>query len=177
MVWSRVHILYSSLLNLYSPLIAEMLVSALKSFLICNRKALHCNRDSWYTFVYTLYHEEWLGDQAVSVYILCRSGSYLPYLTCDCANFHVCLSACMQLQYHWKWVHTVVLLSAGRNQASLITACANFLMCGYTHTYQKQLLHSGSSACCDLNELTFNHTRVKNYPSVVVCSDNRRGIG
>jgi len=31
-------------------------------------------------------------SQAVSVYILCRSGSYLPYLTCDCANFHVCLS-------------------------------------------------------------------------------------
>ena len=127
---------------IYSPLIAEMLVSALKSFLICNRKALHCNRDSWYTFVYTLYHEEWLGDQAVSVYILCRSGSYLPYLTCDCANFHVCLSACMQLQYHWKWVHTVVLLSAGRNQASLITACANFLMCGLqADTYQEQLLH------------------------------------
>jgi len=56
-------------------------------------------------------------------------------------------------------------------------------MCKLSHvwlqadTYQKQLLHSGSSACCDLNELAFNHTRVKNYPSVVVCSDNRRGIG
>ena len=91
MVWSRVHVLYSSLLNLYSPLIAEMLVSALQSFLnlgTLQQRSFYTVTGILGTLLYSLSWSSnqcmWLRDSAIIVYILC-SGSYLADLTCKCA--------------------------------------------------------------------------------------------
>jgi len=169
MVWSRVHVLYSSLLNLYLPLIAEMLVSALQSFLnlgTLQQRSFYTVTGILGTLLYSLSWSSnqcmWLRDSAVIVYILC-SGSYLADQTCNCAcmftSLHVApvplkVHGFTQLCYRQRGETK----QASKLHVQTFSCVAIPLQSLGLHgdTYQKQLLHSSSSACMlwlDLNEL------------------------